>query len=143
MGLLTSERGQSDYQQALLIADSVAEDWNSTNNKTCGIDLYVVEKNLVACCDIGDALFSSNYFPKQPGPFKRAAALCVLGRLYPFFKMIGDQTPQTDRERHAWISRFLVLTIPAVLSRTKVFITQKWVILEDWRGFPSPHYLLE
>src|ERR1051325_7474225 len=143
MGLLSSESGNSDYSQALLIADSVAEDWNLASSKVYGIDLYIVENSVVACCDKGAELFSSGCFPDQPGPFKRAAAFCVLGTLYPFFKMTGEQAPQRDFERHAWLARFMALSIPAVLARTKVNVNGKWVVLDDWRGFPSPHYLLE
>jgi hypothetical protein len=143
MGLLSTQSGSLDVQHAQLIADCVAEDWNSVQKDLYGIMLWINPHGIKKCCQIGTQLFENGFFPPQPGPFKRVAAFVVLGRLYPFFKMTGREAPQTEHERQAWLARFMGLLVPAALRTMKVFINNKWTTLEGWKGFPSPHYKLE
>jgi hypothetical protein len=143
MGLLASSDGDVDLRSALVVIDVVCSIWNEKGAPIYGIELRAQEAAVIGCCKKGESLFKSGVFPSQPGPFKRAAAFLILGRLYPFFVMSGANAPNNDRESQAWLARFMALTIPAVLSQTRVQVDSGWVVLKDWRGFPSPHYQLE
>jgi hypothetical protein len=144
MGLLTAGPIDQDLKHCLLIADAIAREWNEHGRPINGITLFVNPAAMLKCCAAAYEIFDQNhYFPKPPGPFKRAAAFVVLGRLQWFFEMRGDNAPdprKQEREHRAWLARFMVLAIPGVLRRTKLGDGH---ILDAWKKFPSPHYQLE
>jgi len=146
MGLLSSINGPPDWAYTVYAADCVAEDWNASLANIHGFKLFVNHPSIVAACQQANDLFSSGLFPAQPGPFKRAAAFVIMGRLYPFYLFKGelaDEISKDEHQRAQWLARLMALSIPAVLSMTQVKIGENRVILNDWQGFPSPHYKLE
>ena len=145
MGLLSSDSGEKDLSAAEFAATGIQGWWNGKQSPVYGFKLALYRKSLQNCCDIGARLFGSNYFANPPGPFKRAAAFIVIGRLFPFFQFVPmvNGPPMDKRERHAWLSRMMALAIPSVLERTRSEIGGKWIALNKWNGFPSLHYKLE
>lgn len=148
MGLLSSEAGDSDFEQAFQVAASIQEFWNTKQAPSWGFNLTIFKASIRECCEAGGRLFSGQYFANPPGPFKRAAAFLVIGRLMPFFgfePINGNKelVPQTSRECHAWLARMMALSIPAVLGSTRAQLGGEWLTLSEWGGFPSSHFKLE
>ena len=155
MGLLSAESGEKDLAFAFRTAVEIQRWWNEKQAGSYGFELALYKQSVAHCCELVTRLFDGNYFSNPPGPFKRAAAFVVIGRLYPFFQMVPVEEIPTEqlahvllqmaRERHAWLARFMTLAIPAILRRTKAQIgdDDEWKVLSDWNGFPSLHYKLE
>lgn len=148
MGLLTSDCKERDFQFAYRTARSVQTWWNERQSKVYGFQLQLFKASLQECCDIGSKLFDGTYFANPPGPFKRASAFVVIGRLHPFFGFhplshTQGLLPTSKAEEEAWCARMMTLMIPAILCGTRATIGGKDVLLSDWSGFPSPHFKLE
>jgi len=151
MGLLTPDSGQPDRDLLLAIATGVAEYWNEFGGIENGFRLVVGEAELAACCARGQQIFEET-FP-EPSPFKRVAALLVLGRLYPFFglsKVNSEdfQEANLSTESHnQWIARVMALMIKPTLAALEINLghagRDNWVSLNKWNGYPSPHFKME
>lgn len=146
MGLLDTQSGQPDVDRAVGVAASVCGIWNTRCGSGWGFQLKAHVPDIRVVCNLGGELLRTNkYFPTEPGPFKRAAAFLVFGRLYPFYSTNnGEGTGFSETERHNWNTRFLVLSIGPVLRQTHLMLDgQPHHIMQGWKGFPSLHYLLE
>ncbi len=145
MGLLSSRDGEKgddeDFSLAFRIAAKIQNWWNENQAANFGFNVVLYRESLSDSCKIGAKLFGGPYFAKPPGPFKRAAAFTVIGRLYPFFQFEG--VSMTNRERNAWLARLMVLGIPLLLGSTSATLNGEKRRLENWQGFPSAHYKLE
>ena len=152
-GLLTKNSGADDYAALLAISNAVAKWWNETFSARYGFLVVVSSTKAKACCDMGTQLFTTGSFPESPGPFKRIGALLVLGRLHPLFdfhpfkleggNIVETGTSMTEEERIAWLTRILVLCIPATFGAMQLETNGHEQYLDEWEGFPSPHYRLE
>ena len=145
MGLLTLKQGQEDYLKSHAIAASVSGLWNAHCSGIWGYDLHWHVPNINQCCDLGDKLFRSGFFPEGPGPFKRTAAYLVLGKLYPFYsiQVRAGLDPLSPDEKQAWLTRFLILSVPAILRQITIDIEGNTIPMNAWKGFPSLHFQLE
>jgi len=135
-----------DYRAVEFVTQRVARQWNEYGGKDHGFSLIVSKERLRASCDKAHQILSPPRFPVPPGPFKRVAALLILGRLYPFFGL--RPRPLSDEVHDQWLARVLAMLIPATLISLEVNLsthgdTTRWVRLDHWSGFPSPHFKLE
>jgi len=145
MGLLAIKNGNEDHQAVLDIANGVAILWNQHGGTDHGFSLLIGRNQVVDCCTHGTKLLD-RHFSRPPGPFKRIAALVVLARLDPFFQF--EPNPPSVAARAEWLARICALLIPAAFSVLRVNIArsdedEKWVNLDQWNGFPSPHMKMD
>jgi hypothetical protein len=125
------------------VLTAVEELWNEAGGqKHHGFNLKVKTERIAACCNYGGIILN-DHFPNPPGVFKRLAALLVLGRHFPLFDL--EPRPQNF---DLWSGRVLALTIPPVLRTLEINLSTdrdrpRWVQLDNWEDYPSPHYKLE
>jgi hypothetical protein len=146
MGLLDIASGQPDVDRATGVARTVCGLWNARCSGSWGFVLKAHLPEIKAICLRGAELFgTAECFPREPGPFKRAAAFLVLSRLSPFYSVNnGVGVGFTAQERHHWNTRFLVLSVGPVLRQTHLMLDgHSRHVMASWKGFPSLHYLLE
>jgi hypothetical protein len=105
---------------------------------------------LLHVCRSADEVFSAGAFPPDPGPYKRAAAFVVLGRMYPVFDVeillysgATLSNHQRIKEQVAWISRLALTALPAIFGRMMVTLDGAPQQLPEWKGYPSDHVALE
>jgi len=119
--------------------------WNEYGGDANGFSISVGEKELRYCCDKGAEVLET-YFSHPPSPFKRVGAFVVLARLFPFFGF--TKSPPTPVAKNQWYARLAALLIPPTLRGMKVDVSdddqhEKWMLLDKWTGFPSPHVKVE
>ncbi len=142
IGFLTPDE-RDDLSILLTTADTIAARWH-LKGEGYGFKVSVNHNSAIRACDLGRRLFSTQFFPEQPGSFKRVAAFLVIGRLYPFFEFSGEKMPA--EAKHGWLSRLMALSIPMMLCQMKADLhhgSEPWTILNKWKKFPSKHYKLE
>jgi hypothetical protein len=125
MGLLSNESTEENFQQAANILEGVLQDWeDSPLGKSLGVEFSA--SSLRALCSIADQhIFSGAFFPKVPGPFKRAAAFAILIRHLleiNFYKLEGPKrTRIEDPELEIdWRARLAFAIISPTLGLIKL-----------------------
>ena len=142
MGLLVDDDINKDVDAVASIARRIAFNWNTYGGYHHGFTIKWGEAQIKQCCERASEIFQGTCFPLTPGPFKRVAALIVLGRLNPFIAFDPELKITTDDNR--WLSRIMALFIPVTLSRLTLNIAPhigppRWVHLDKFHGFPSAH----
>lgn len=146
MGLLVDGDVNCDVNAVASVARRVVYNWNTHGGPSHGFSITWGREQIQQCCERAATIFQGKCFPSTPGPFKRVAALIVLGRLNPFIGFSPPLQVQVDDNR--WLSRIMALFIPITLSRLKLNIANaaepsRCVWLDKFSGFPSAHTKLD
>ena len=121
MGLLSSGDLTENLSALQVVVGDVLQNWDRSVLPDDGLELHVGTKALSRICHIGDELFNDVALPRQPGPFKRAAATAVLMRMfgqYWWTPLQGRENLAPDEEI-AWRARFSLATVPVTLFLIK------------------------
>ena len=142
MGLL-SDSFDEDINSLRRVSSIVSKDWNLRSAVLWDVDCFVSEKGVEECCKSAEWLFQSG-LPNPPGPFKRAAASVVLGRIHRLFRFFKHGTDEEldGSQSIYWLARLLPRLIPPILGILDIkdpSIKQ----LRPWPGFPTSHFRLE
>lgn len=136
MGLLSDAGLEENLASLRLVYGEVLDNWHRSILHDEGLELEIGTMSMDRICLIGEALFDGRTFPKQPGPFKRAAAVCALTRMFGqmWFKPTSRPEALTKAENMAMQARFALSTVPVIFSLmtaeldgTEVRMTKKWV----------------
>ncbi len=81
MGLLDGEDASTDHKTVGTILEGVSIYWDKYLQKETNCSVEFSSKGVDRLCRFASKhIFTSEFFPLQPGPFKRAAALVILVR---------------------------------------------------------------
>lgn len=100
------------FQGCATAANELLDPW--------GFKISFLEKSLQGISEIAkDNLFDGVRFPKEPGAFKRAAAVCLCARMFVDVKLeyAEGMEPFDDENEDAWRVRIAFLLIPMVIQR--------------------------
>jgi len=131
MGLLTDGDVEENLQTLKRIISEILVDWEDNLLAKENLSLEVSSLALSRICLLGEALFDGYTLPEQPGPFKRAAALCGLIRMFGkiTWKPGSGRPPLTDLKEQAWLARFALATVPVALYQMEVILDSEVAIL--------------
>ncbi|WP_395732608.1 hypothetical protein [Prosthecobacter sp.] len=90
MGLLDGEDAKIDHKTVSTLLEGVSIYWDKYLKDETGCSPEFTSKGVDRLCRFASKhIFTSEFFPKQPGPFKRAAALVILARHLECVSFIG------------------------------------------------------
>lgn len=136
MGLLSDGSLEENLKALEIVFEDVLDNWDRHISLPNGFSVEIGRKSLSRICLIGDQLFDDHTFPSQPGPFKRAAAVCGLSRMFIEAAFLPMQRGESisNRQKLIWTSRLALATVPvtlflmtADLDGDSVKLTKKWV----------------
>ena len=132
MGLLTDGDLADNLHSLRPLVQEVLDDWEASVLRDEGITLGISNLALSRICLLGESLFDGVTFPRQPGPFKRAAALCALMRMFGQFSWMPTQgrSKFTRAEEQAWVARFSLATVPVSLFMMETVLDGATVVLQ-------------
>ncbi len=146
MGLLTSGPLEENIEAVMQVYRAIGSEWSRTAAPVWGFDYLDFSKiSISQICLLGEKVFTDAALPSSPGPFKRAAALCILTHLF----LKHDIRPRqgadflTPDDRRDWKSRLALATVPAVLANCEIKIGDKWQRLSKTWGPATTHLRLE
>ena len=135
---------KSDIEIILSLAEGVCSYWNKNGGPDqFGILAFTSREAAELLSHEADR--SMQFFPEEPGPFKRVAALLVLGRLTPLFALAAPNSKDAPKPVNAarerdWIPKFCFLLLSPAFSSLSVSNSNcQNHSLADWKGFPSFH----
>ncbi len=126
------------------LALQVCSYWNANGGGDCGFNLFAARDAIEKISHDGDKLLSS-FFPEEPGPYKRVAALLVLSRLTPLFALAApnsvppDLKPILYADEQQWLPRVCYLLVPLAFSLLSIRVDQETRPVPAWNDFPSLH----
>lgn len=135
-GLLSDGNHRDDVNAIRLVVNDVLENWDKYILGHEGLTLKVGQTSLSRIGHIGEELFSGKSLPNQPGPFKRAAAVAVLLRMFGEFSWQPKHGAErlSLREELYFRTRFALATVPvtlhlvtATLDGTSVKLNKLWL----------------
>jgi hypothetical protein len=131
MGLLTDGDAEENLETLKRIISEVLVDWENNLLVEEGISVQVSNRALSRICLLAEELFDGRTFPEPPGPFKRAAAVCTLVRMFGQFTWVPEagRAPLSELEEQAWVARFALATVPVTLYQMEVILDDEAVIL--------------
>lgn len=136
MGLLISSSAAENQEAAEIIYCGVASVWARESSSVWGVEYREFSKRSISrICLLGEHIFNDEALPREPGPFKRAAAFCILTQLFLSVDIRALQGADflTLNDRRDWLSRLALSTIPGVLSACEVELGGRWVRLtKEW-----------
>jgi hypothetical protein len=128
MGLFASDP-KADQDALELFFEGICDFWTSAVTPSSQIQCRVTESGLSICSKVATEIFDGNLASKDPGPFKRAAAIAILALYIPNFIVfsVGDNegtNVQVDPEKQReWLTRFALSTIAPSLANLKIDAT--------------------
>lgn len=131
MGLLSNRSVGENLESLERVISLVFENWDKFVLGQAGYSATVGKKSLSRIVLLGDTIFDGITFEKSPGPFKRAAAACVLLRMFVqiSFKPQGEAEAMSVEEENAWRARFSLATVPVILDHMVTVLDGKEVEL--------------
>jgi hypothetical protein len=117
MGLLCS--GDSDFIRAKFLCQELIFFWDEHFKDRTGYIIRIDGESVSQICLLAqEHIFSGKSLPLHPGPFKRAAAFCLLFRQFVDveFVPLNKGRRMSQEESVAWRSRLAALSIPMVLG---------------------------
>src|SRR5687767_12814324 len=107
--------------------DAVCIDWNKNRSKDWGFEIDAKRSTIKAAHFFVEDLLKDNpAFPKDPGPFKVAAAFLVAGMhfiKFNFYPLQGGSPIEDEEEKRAWTSRFIFKALSVFLLQLKLTAT--------------------
>jgi hypothetical protein len=135
-----------DQEFILRLASHVCDFWNENGGPDHGVRLFVSKEAVRKVSEDGDQVLAA-FFPEEPGPFKRVAALLVLSRLTPLFALASPTSTPSNLEpvplglHDEWIARICYLLVEPAFAALRVRGAdgRTDLPLSEWAGFPSVH----
>lgn len=126
--------------------EAVCSRWNVKHSENWGFSLTVEGDSLRVVQKLWQDLLSGNpEFPKNPGPFKCAAAFLVAAwaELRFVFTPLDGAPELTPKQSNYWKSRFLFKTIPLILQQWTLKKGGVEIPLKKIWDVPTIHYRLD
>ena len=139
---------------AALLSDFLvvlSELWNTERAPTCGYTIRFTTKDVERISLFSSQIFTNEYFPSAPGPFKRAAALVLMIRTICDIQIVpleGNDLVDCEETKSfnsydAWVSRIAFFAIPVILNQLSIDDHGDTIsLIKVWYS-PTPHVKLE
>lgn len=152
MGLFTAGDEYENVRIASIIAEATCRRCSDELSKLPdGAPVRVGFKapNILHMCRVAHDIFASGAFPESPGPYKRAAALVALSRMYMIYSvepLVPGPQPSFDERQKievSWNSRLALASLKPLFGHLVVELSGVEKSILGWSGFPSRHVKLE
>jgi hypothetical protein len=137
------ESVRPDFLAAL---DAICIRWNTSSVATYGFSIRVDGASVFRAYSLWEAILHGNSaFPKEPGPFKCAAAfmVCAWAEVKFCFEAADEAAMPTDDQKRLWKSRFLFKALPLILKQWGTQVgSGRTSLAKNW-DVPTVHYRLD